>query len=65
MPAYMRVSVLADQLLLSHDEEGQKFDFPLSLSFSQGLSLPPSCFLRRRHIINGLIDVEPSDSKLP
>lgn len=45
MPAYMRVSVLADQLLLSHDEEGQKFDFPPSLSFSQGLSLSLSLLL--------------------
>lgn len=48
VPAYMclRVSVLADQLLLSHDQEGHKFDFPPSLSLSQGLSLalpPASC----------------------
>lgn len=66
MPAYMclRASALADQLLLSHDQEEEKFDFPLSLPVSQGLSLSPS-LPRRRHIIKDLIDVEPSIPKVP
>lgn len=63
VPEYMRlrVSMFADQLFSSHDEEGEKLDFPLVLS----RSLPPSRCLRRRRVINDLIDVELSYPKVP